>query len=371
MGAVVDEPAPRAKGPASEASTSPQIIRYDQAAVRAAGLSQTGPNKSRITPAEAGVRIEEAQDPRIRAILPDARCEKPSRVDSKGRQPRCVVSLRRASPAMGADAGGSLVVVSLIDWSTTTWTVPDMALVRALQPLATEKDPSVIVVSDARREVLLTVTGQIFRYDLDSGRQTAQYEGPGGRIGALAASDDGTRIVVIAGGAAHLLDGQMRAAGKLAVEGEAVAIAVSADGSRAAVGTSIGGVFVFDLERGSSPRAIPVSTQAIAAMEFAAAGLVVAGRDGMLRVLDPASGREVGRTNVGKPLSRLAVAPDGKRAATTARDFTIRVHALPSGKVLESTDWHRANFAGFAWGARDTILAIDNDGELAAWELGR
>ncbi|HYB98964.1 MAG TPA: WD40 repeat domain-containing protein [Candidatus Limnocylindrales bacterium] len=370
LGVVDEEPPPRPKGRASEASTSPEIIRYDKEAVRAAGLSESGPDRSRITPAEPGVRIEEAQDPRIRAILPDARCQKPARTDSAGNAPRCTVSLRRASSAMGADVGGAYAVVSLIDWSTTSWTVPELALIRALQPLTTEKDPSVIAVSDARREVVLTVTGQIFRYDLESGRQLNVYDGPGGRIGALAWSADGARVVVIAGGRAHLLDREMRLVRTLAAEGEAVAIAVSADGKRAAVGTDIGGVFVFGLD-GGPPRAVSRSTQAVGALAFTSSALVVAGRDGILRSLDPGSGRELGRADAGAALSRLVVSPDGRRAATMARDFVLRVHALPSGKVTWKTDWHRANFAGLAWGARSTIVAVDNDGELAAWDVAQ
>jgi WD40 repeat protein len=70
----------------------------------------------------------------------------------------------------------------------------------------------------------------------------------------------------------------------------------------------------------------------------------------------------------------LAVSPDGRHAATAARDRKIRVHALPSGAVLRELAWHEAGLAFLGWGTGPTLISGDNDGNLAIWSseaLGR
>jgi WD40 repeat protein len=97
--------------------------------------------------------------------------------------------------------------------------------------------------------------------------------------------------------------------------------------------------------------------------------VVVAGTDGTLRLFDAASGDATAEVRLDARLVRLAVAPDGRRAATVDRDRVIRIHALPSGEVVERLVWHRANVAALAWGAGPTLVSGDNDGELAVWDV--
>jgi len=126
---------------------------------------------------------------------------------------------------------------------------------------------------------------------------------------------------------------------------------------------------VAELMSDAPPRLLTPSPQALAAVVFTGDRLLTAGADGTLRVFDPATGRETARASIGTALTLLAVAPDGRRAATADVERTIRVHRLPDAAVVERLDWHRATIGVLAWGAGQTIVAGDNDGTLAVWDV--
>jgi hypothetical protein len=149
-----------------------------------------------------------------------------------------------------------------------------------------------------------------------------------------------------------------------------VKLAFDHDGRRAAVGTEVGKVAIVDLaKRAAKPRVLAPSTQEITGVGFAERFLVVAARDGHVRLFEPASGRLVKDLALGAPTARFALATDGRIAAASDDQNVVRVIALPGAVVRHTFAWHQASITALAWGVGPTLLVADNDGELAAWTV--
>jgi len=72
--------------------------------------------------------------------------------------------------------------------------------------------------------------------------------------------------------------------------------------------------------------------------------------------------------DVGSPILRVAIAPGGRIVASAGRDWTIRLHDLASGALLESLVWHQAGVYGLAW-AGPVLVSGDTQGRVALWDL--
>ena len=95
---------------------------------------------------------------------------------------------------------------------------------------------------------------------------------------------------------------------------------------------------VYDLEaKAAKPRVLKPSTQEITGLGFVGAELMVAARDGLVGVSDDQN--------------------------------VIRIYAVPGLARRAQYAWHRASVTALAWGLGPTLIAADNDGELAAWAL--
>jgi WD40 repeat protein len=184
---------------------------------------------------------------------------------------------------------------------------------------------------------------------------------PGGAGRLVIASGDGTARLLDAGDG-HVLR-------TFAVDGQASLVAADASGRWAAIATETGTIALVDLAGDAAPRVVTPSLQPTAGLAFAGDRLVSAGTDGTLRVHDPATGNETARVPVGRPLIGLAVAPDARHAATADADQTVRVHRLTDGAVVDRLTWHRSTIGVLAWGAGATLVAGDNDGALAVWDV--
>ncbi|TMB04314.1 MAG: hypothetical protein E6J70_04190 [Deltaproteobacteria bacterium] len=49
-------------------------------------------------------------------------------------------------------------------------------------------------------------------------------------------------------------------------------------------------------------------------------------------------------------------------------DWTIRLHDLETGALVESLAWHRAGIYGLAW-AGPVLVSGDTQGRVALWDL--
>jgi WD40 repeat protein len=62
------------------------------------------------------------------------------------------------------------------------------------------------------------------------------------------------------------------------------------------------------------------------------------------------------------------LSPDGKRAASAGLGGAIRIHELPSARVVETLAWHAAQITGLAWTA-SALVSADGNGRLAVWRF--
>lgn len=314
------------------------------------------------------------------SIVPQTGCIAPDRAGENDRAPRCVVSFARGFTAVATTPDATRLVVAITHGATSVWRLPDATLAMGVDPPppipvlpgAHEPDPRGIEFGPGGAEMVTAIGSRLAFSEAATGRFRRVLEGPGGPIQALGwSSANGTLVVATGDGTARLLDpGDGRVLRTLPLDGEVQIVAVDPDGRWAALGTDVGTIGIVDLAATEDPpRVLSPSLQPVAALGFAGDRLVSAGTDGTLRAFEPASGRETDRFSVGTPLAALAIAPDGRFGATADREHEIRIHRLPDGAIVDRLVWHRATVGVLAWGAGATLVAGDNDGQLAVWDV--
>ena len=309
-------------------------------------------------------------------ILPRTACVPVEPPAAGRRAPRCSVTFASTFTALGTTPDATRVIVAVTHGATSVWSLPAATLLMGLEPLppalAYEFDPRVVAVRPDGREIAVAAGSQIVLYEGATGRLRRTLDGSGGAIHAVAWSSDGRRLLVASAGegTARLVDAADGSVLRtLPVEGRVLAVALDPSGRWAAAGTEIGTVVVVDLAGDGAPRVLAPSLEPLAAVAFSGDRLLAAGADARLRVFDPASGRETASVDAGAPLRLLAVAPDGRHAATADAERVLRVHRLPDASVVERLDWHRATVGVLAWGAGPTLVSGDNDAALAVWDV--
>jgi hypothetical protein len=308
-------------------------------------------------------------DQRARTLAPEATCVAPERPAESGPAPRCTFAFGRSVGALAVPPEGTPAVISLVHAATGTWSLPAASWVIGFDPLPAEIEARAIVASAARDVALFAVGEEFQRYQISTGRLVARAPGPGGKIADLDWTADGAWMVVAAGGKGYVLGSGGKVARELPVEGNALHVAMEARGASAAVASDVGNLTILGFAQDSAPRSLTPSLQPAAGLAYASGLLWVAGSDGTLRAIDPATGAERAKVDVGSPLVALAIAADGATAATAARDRAIRLHALPSGEVVATLAWHPAQVVALGFGAGPTLLSGDADGALAVWDV--
>jgi WD40 repeat protein len=233
------------------------------------------------------------------------------------------VSFGRGTTVLSARPDGQEILIALLDIEPTTWVLPAMTFGHHFAPIPEEEGeahvgeregPQALVVSPDDRTALFAVEDRVIRYDLASGEVRGDFEGPEdrGMVNDVVWSHDGSRLLITsaADGKARLLDAATgRVLRALPVEGRIVRMDFAPDDRQVAVGSEVGTVAIVDLATGAKPRVLKPSTQEITGLGYLASNLVVAARDGKIRVFDPATGAPRHQVDTGAPIARAAISP--------------------------------------------------------------
>lgn len=313
------------------------------------------------------------------------RCMAPKRPGTEGSAPRCVVSFGRGTTAMTVSPDGAVALITLLDVDATAWELPELVYGHGFDPIPEEpgeahggekEGPQALLVAPDSRSAIFAVEDRLVRYDLASGKVLGDFEGPEGQgmVDNVAWSPDGRQVLLTSAGdgKARLADvASGRIARTFAVDGRVVKMAFAPDGRSAALGTEVGTVAIVDLAAaaGRKPRALTPSTQEITGLGYLGETLVVAARDGKLRLFDPGTGKKLAEATAGGPITRFALAPKDGLIGVADADNIVRVFTVPALAERARYAWHQASITALAWGVGPTLLAADNDGELAAWPI--
>jgi cytochrome c len=289
-----------------------------------------------------------------------------------------VVTFARSFSALAMTSDGRRAVVATAHGAASVWRLPEATLEMGVDPPppepvlpgAHEPDPRAIAFGPGGGEMVTAIGADLVFSAAATGRYLRQLAGPGGMIQALAWLPDGALLVATADGAARILaTDDAHVVRTPPMDGQVLVVAADAGGRWAALGTDVGTIGIVDLAGDGAPRVVTPSLQPVSALGFAGDRLVSAGTDGTLRAFDPATGRETDRFSAGTPLTALAIAPDGRHAVTADDRHELRIHRLPDGAIVDRLVWHQATIGIAGWGADATVVAGDNDGKLAVWDV--
>ncbi len=150
------------------------------------------------------------------------------------------------------------------------------------------------------------------------------------------------------------------------------ALAVAPDGSWLASAGRDGTVRIWDPASGRDRATLTGHQGRVGALAVAPDGswLASAGRDGTVRIWDPASGRDRATlTGHQGAVAALAVAPDGSWLASAGRDGTVRIWDPASGRDRATLTGHQGAVAALAVAPDGSWLAsAGRDGTVRIWD---
>src|SRR4029077_17741967 len=103
------------------------------------------------------------------------------------------------------------------------------------------------------------------------------------------------------------------------------------------------------------------------AVAVAGGGLLAATDDGVISMWSVTSGLTLFRTAPGAPVLTLAVRPDNRLVASGCHDGTVRLRALPDGRLDRTLIWHTSPVQTLAWAGR-FLASGDTAGHVALWD---
>ncbi|KMO38179.1 hypothetical protein VQ03_17950 [Methylobacterium tarhaniae] len=145
------------------------------------------------------------------------------------------------------------------------------------------------------------------------------------------------------------------------------ALAVTADGSRALSGSFDASAILWSVEDGAALRVMRAHDGAVNAVAFLPdGGLLTAGEDGRIALWrDSPEPERIVATHAG-PVSGLAVAPGGRRIASSSWDGTARITPLDGGPALVR-EGHQGNVNGVAFLPDGRLVTAGYDATVRIW----
>jgi WD40 repeat protein len=105
-------------------------------------------------------------------------------------------------------------------------------------------------------------------------------------------------------------------------------LAISSDGLTLASADWSGNVRLWKMPEGELVRDLP-HANGVSSVVFHNARWITASWDGRIRVWSHPDGREIGHVETHEPITALALAPDGRRAATVSPSTAVRIWQIP------------------------------------------
>lgn len=188
---------------------------------------------------------------------------------------------------------------------------------------------SAVLTPDGRRAVILS-DAEVAAYAIDTGREIFRVRPDLGRNRALAVSPDGLRLALASERGAALLD----------------------------IGTG-SVVLTFEGDERSSQRA-PEGIGSQVLIAFHAKGVVSAGQDGVIRLFDTSSGRQLWKGMKGEEILTLGFSSDGFWLCSGGEDGTARVFQMENG--VEVSRLNHGDFVNsVAFSPDNTLVATGSD----------
>ncbi len=196
--------------------------------------------------------------------------------------------------------------------------------------------------------------------DAQTGARLAELLGHEAAISSLAFSADQRRLV---SGSADktarvwdLADNKFPELMKLAHPVEVTAVAFNADASQVITGAADSVIRQWKLAQPAEAKPLAGHSGAVTSLQAAAAALVSASADGTVRVWNVDAGSAARTLTHGKPVTLLAVSPDGARIASLGNDNVAKLWTAAANEPAAT--WSLGNLPVAA-------LAVSSDGRLA------
>ncbi len=269
-------------------------------------------------------------------------------------------------------AGGAVIVYDLDKGKEVR---RSLEVQGARQGLALSRDGKLFLTGHTNDRVVRLV-------EVESGKEVRTFEGHTAGIHAVALSADGNRAAsASADGTLRLWDAktgkELRRPGGfpdvvrcLAFAPEGVRLLSGHQGHE-----SDFAVRLWDAGEGKEVRVFKGHTKEVTAVAFLPSGrtVVSASMDGTLRTWDADSGKEVQRMEHAGGIRDVAVSPDGRRALSAGfGDRTVRLWDLTNGQELYRLEGHTGRVLGVAFAADGKrAVSCDTDCTIRLWRLAR
>jgi cytochrome c len=267
---------------------------------------------------------------------------------------------------------GKTALTGGFDYSVILWDLAGMTPLRRLEGHAGPVDA--IAFLPHERAVSAGDDSHLIVWNLANGSEIARWQAHTAKVAALAASPDGKtlasagwdrRVVLwdVASGRPRVVSGH---------EANVNAVAFSPDGRLLASGDYGGAIMLWRLPAGEPIATLPGNGFPVNALAFAPGGrLIAALGDGSVRVIDPATKREMLRYGGhSDPVVSLAVSHDGALVASGSSRGAVDIWSLAGGATRRGLD----ATLGPAWALAflpddQRLLAAGADGRLRQWSV--